>query len=172
VFNQSFYTNLFIFGPIQLIKMPTKNHSSSTNGSKDDSTAQPVKKKLQRGRLSTTRSQDRPKHNASRPDKHNVAPLLVEYASAKTSKTAPSLPPISLGDSKTKSNISQSQGGGKKRMVRHLKSVTMPANMEGAADTLSDVAGTQMKSASSSATVMEVTEVQGASPSDTTEAES
>jgi hypothetical protein len=68
----------------------------------------------------------------------------------------------------------------------------MPANMEGAGDTVMDVAGTQIKSAESSVTVMEVlptpggtstqigaetgppifsgAEVQGATPSDTTEA--
>jgi hypothetical protein len=172
VFNQPFDTNFYFFGPIQFIKMPTKNHPSSTDGSEDGSIAQPVKKKLQRGRLATTKIQDRPKRNASRPDKHNVSPLLAEYASAKTSKTAASLPPIYLGDNKTKSNISQSQGGGEKRMVRHVNSVTIPANMEGAADTLRDVAGTQLKSASTLATVMEVDEVQGATPSDTTEAES
>jgi hypothetical protein len=93
--------------------MPTKNPSTSTDGSEDGST-QPVKRKLQRGKLSTTRSQERPKWNASRPDQHNVAPLLAEYASAKTSKTAASLQLVSLGGNKTKSNINQSQGGGKK----------------------------------------------------------
>jgi hypothetical protein len=161
VFNQNFDTNLFIFCPIQFINMPTKNHCSSTDGSEDGSTAHLVKKKLQRGRLSTTRSQNHPKQNASGPDNHNVAPLLAKYASCKTSKTASSLSPISLGDNKTKSNIIQSQGGGEKRMVRHVNSVTIPANMEGAADTLRDVAGTQMKSVSTPAIVMEVAEVQG-----------
>jgi hypothetical protein len=57
-------------------------------------------------------------------------------------------------------------------MVRDVNSVTMPANMEGVADTLRDVAGTHMKSASTSATVVEVAEVQGCTPYDTTEAES
>jgi hypothetical protein len=93
--------------------MPTKNPSTSTDVSEDGST-QTVKKKLQMGRLSTTRSQDHPKRNASRPDNHNVAPLLAEYASDKTSKTVASLPLISLGDNKTKSNINQFQGGRKK----------------------------------------------------------
>jgi hypothetical protein len=113
VFNQPFNTNLYLFSAIQFTKMPTKNPSTSTDSGEDGLT-QPVKKKVQRGRLSITRSQDRPKRNASRPDKHNVAPLLAEYASAKTSKTAASLPPISLGANKTKSKTKQSQCGGKK----------------------------------------------------------
>jgi hypothetical protein len=53
-----------------------------------------VKKKIERGRLSTTTTNDRPKLNAIKPDKHNVAPLLAEYASATISKTAASLPPF------------------------------------------------------------------------------
>jgi hypothetical protein len=119
--------------------MPTKNPSNSTDGSEDGLT-QLAKKKVQRGRLSSiTRSQDRPKLNASRPDNHKVAPLLDEYASAKTSKTTASLPPICLGDNKTKCKTNQSQGGGEKRMAR--------ANMEGAGDTVTDVAGTHIKSA-------------------------
>jgi hypothetical protein len=146
---------IFIFFAIQFTKMPTENPSTSTNGSEDGLT-EPVKKKLQRGRLSIARSQDPPKRNASRPDKHNVAPLLAEYASAKTSRTAASLPPIYLGDNKTKSKTNQSQGGGKRRMERDVDSVTMPDNMEGAADTQTDVAGTQIKSAASSVTVMEL----------------
>jgi hypothetical protein len=112
--------------------MPTKNPSNSTDDSEnglthptkkkvqrgtddsEDGLTHPTKKKVQRGRLSITRSQDRTKWNASRPDKHNVAPLLAEYASAKTSKTAASLPPISLSDNKTKCKTTQSQGGGEK----------------------------------------------------------
>jgi hypothetical protein len=126
---------IFIFFAIQFTKMPTKNPSTSTDGSEDGLT-QPAKKKVQRGRLPITRSQDRPKWNASRPDKHNVAPFLAEYASAKTSKTAASLPRIYLGDNKTKIKINQSQGDGGKRTARDVDSVTMPANMEWAADTL------------------------------------
>jgi hypothetical protein len=49
-----------------------------------------------------TTSNDYPKRNATKPDKHNVAPLLVEYASATISKTAASLPHISLRDNNTK----------------------------------------------------------------------
>jgi hypothetical protein len=187
VFNQPLNTNLYLFSAIQLTKMPTKNPSTSTNGSEDGLT-QPVKKKVQRGILSITRSQDRPKRNAPRPDKHNAAPLLAKYASAKTSKTAVSLPPISLRDNNTKSKTNQSQGGGGGRTAWDVDSVTMPSNMEGAADTLTDAAGTQIKSAASSATIVEVlprpagantqinleagpptvdgAEVQGATPSD------
>jgi hypothetical protein len=57
-------------------------------------------------------------------------------------------------------------------MVPYVNSVTIPGNMEGATYTLTYVAGTQMKSASSSATVMEVAEVKGSTLSDTTEAAS
>jgi hypothetical protein len=51
----------------------------------------------------------------SRPDKQDVAPLLADYASAKNSKTAASLPPISLRYNKNKSKTKQSQLGEKKR---------------------------------------------------------
>jgi hypothetical protein len=113
--------------------MPTKNPSTNTDVSEDGLT-HPIKKKVQRGRLPTTRSQYRPKHNASKPDQHNVALLLDEYASGKTSKTAASLPPISLGDNKTKSKTKQSKYGENKRKAPDVDSVTMPANTEGAAD--------------------------------------
>jgi hypothetical protein len=113
VFNKPFNTNLYFFSDIQFTKMPTKNPSTSTNISEDGLT-QPVKKKVQKGRLSIRRSQDRPKRNASIPDKHNVAPFLAEHASAKTSKTAASLTSISLGDNNTKSKTNQSQSGGEK----------------------------------------------------------
>jgi hypothetical protein len=64
--------------------MPTKYPPPiGTNGTEDGLT-QPVKKKVQRGILSTTTRKDRPKRHAAKPDKHNVAPLLAEYASAKT----------------------------------------------------------------------------------------
>jgi hypothetical protein len=145
VFNQPFNNNHF-FPAIQFTKMPTKNPYNSTDGSEDGLT-QPAKKKVQRGRLSITRSQYRPKWNASRPDKHNAAPFLAKYASAKILKTAASLTPISLGDNKTKCKTNHSQGGGEKRTARDVDSVTMPANMEGVADTLADVAGTHIKSA-------------------------
>jgi hypothetical protein len=74
--------------------MPTKV-AVNVNEPTDDSSAKPGKKKVQRGRV-TTRSQDRPKSNASRPDKHDDSPLLVGCASAKTSKTDASLPPVPL----------------------------------------------------------------------------
>jgi hypothetical protein len=109
--------------------MPPKNPSNNTDGSEDGLT-QPAKKNVQRGRSWITRSQDHPKRNASGPDKHNVVPLMADYASAKTSKTAASLPPISLGDNKTKCKTNQSQGGGGERTARDVDSVTIPANME------------------------------------------
>jgi hypothetical protein len=113
MFNYSFNTNLYFFCAIQSTKIPTTHTSTSTDVSEDGLT-QPVKKKVQRGRFPTTRSHNLPKRNASRPDKHNVAPLLADYASAKTSKTSASLPSISLGDNKTKSKTKQSQFGEKK----------------------------------------------------------
>jgi hypothetical protein len=91
--------------------MPIENPSTSTDVSEDGLT-QTVKKKLQMGRLSIARSQDLPNRNASRLDKHNVAPLLAEYASAKTLTTAASLSPISISDNKTKRKTNQSQCGG------------------------------------------------------------
>jgi hypothetical protein len=137
--------------------MLTKNPSTSTDVSEDGLT-QPVKKKVQKRRFSITRSHDRPKCNDSRPDKHNVAPLLVEYASAKTSKTAASLPPISLGDNKTKIKTNQSQCGGGERTARDVDSVTMPANMEGAAEPLMDDAACKHIPAASAATIYLTTE--------------
>jgi hypothetical protein len=80
--------------------MPTKHPPSGTDIT-EDGLSQHVKKKIERGRLSTT-TNDRPKRNATKPDKHNVAPLLAEYASATISKTATSLPPISLRYNNTK----------------------------------------------------------------------
>jgi hypothetical protein len=93
--------------------MPTKIPSTDTDGT-EYSSPQPVKKKMPRGRLSTTRSHNRPKRNASMPDKHDAAPLLADYASSETSKTAAPLPPISLGYNKNKSKTKQAQLGGKK----------------------------------------------------------
>jgi hypothetical protein len=94
------YYFVFVF-PIQFAKMPTKHPPSGTDGI-EDGLSQHVKKKLQRGRFSTTTSKDHPKRHATKPYKHNVAPLLSEYASATTSKTAVSLPPISIRDNNTK----------------------------------------------------------------------
>jgi hypothetical protein len=100
--------------------MPTKHPPTVTDGTEDGLT-QPVKKKVQRVRLSTKTSIDRPKRHAAKPDKHNVAPLLAEYASAKTSKTAVSLPPIYLGDNKTKRSTDPSQDGVNKKLCRAWK---------------------------------------------------
>jgi hypothetical protein len=61
----------------------------------DNATAKPtqaVKLKVQRGRV--TRSQDRPKRDASSLDENDAAPLLANYASAKTSKTLLCLPTV------------------------------------------------------------------------------
>jgi hypothetical protein len=69
----------------------------------------------------TKRSQDHPKQNASRPDKHDVSPLHVGYASANTSKTVASLPPISPVYNKNKTK--PSQHGEKKRKAPDLDSV-------------------------------------------------
>jgi hypothetical protein len=80
--------------------MPTKHPPSGTDGT-GDGLSQHVKKELERVRLSTTTSNDCPQQNATKPDKHNVAPLLVEYASATISKTSASLPPISLRENNT-----------------------------------------------------------------------
>jgi hypothetical protein len=108
MFNYPFNTNLYFFSAIQSAKMSTTNPSMSTDVSEDGLT-QPIKEKVQRGRLATMRSHNRPKQNASRPDKHNVARLLAHYASAKTSKTDASLPPNYLSDNKTKRKTKQSQ---------------------------------------------------------------
>jgi hypothetical protein len=113
MFNYPFNNNIYFFSAIQSTKMLTTNPSTNTDVTEDGLT-QPVKKKVQRGRFPTARSQNRPKRNASRPDKHGAAPLLVDYASAKTSKTVASLPPISLGYNKNKIKTKQSQFGEKK----------------------------------------------------------
>jgi hypothetical protein len=114
MFNYPFNTNLYLFSAIQSTKMMTNNTATSTDVTEDCLT-QTVKKKVQRGILPTTRSHNCQKRNVSIPDKHDVSPLLADYASAKTSKTAASLPPISLGDNKTKSKTNQSQFGGGER---------------------------------------------------------
>jgi hypothetical protein len=126
--------------------MPTKNPSTSTDASEDGMT-QPAKKKVQRGRLTMVRSQDRPKCNSSRPDNHNVAPLLADYASAKISKTAASLQPISLGVNKTKRKTKQSQSGENKRKAPGVDSITMPADTKGATDPLMDDADVDLVTA-------------------------
>jgi hypothetical protein len=111
IFKYHVNTNLYLFSAIQSTKMLTTIPSTDTDVT-EDGLLQPVKKKVQRGILPTTRSHNRSKQNASRPGKHNVAPLLTDYASAKTSKTAVSLPPISLSYTKNKSKTKQSQLGG------------------------------------------------------------
>jgi hypothetical protein len=67
--------------------MPTK-HPPIVADDTEDGMSQYVKKKLERGILSTTTTKDRPKRNVTKPDRQNVAPLLAEYASATISKTA------------------------------------------------------------------------------------
>jgi hypothetical protein len=81
--------------------MPTKHPPSGTDGT-EYGLSQHVKKKIERGIFSTTTTNDRPKQNATKPEKHNVAPLLVEYASATISKTSASLPAVSLRNNNTK----------------------------------------------------------------------
>jgi hypothetical protein len=54
-------------------------------------------KKIERGRLSTTTINDRPKRQVTKPDKQNLSPLLAGYASATISKTAAFLPPFNDG---------------------------------------------------------------------------
>jgi hypothetical protein len=76
--------------------MPTKHPPSDTDGT-EDGLSQHVKKKIERGRLSTTTTNDRPKRNATKPEKQNFATLLAEYASATISKIAASLPPFDDG---------------------------------------------------------------------------
>jgi hypothetical protein len=103
--------------------MPTKNPVNATEHT-DHASSKPDKKKVQRGRVPTTRSQDRPKQNASRPAKHDASPLLASYASAKTSKSVDSLPPISPVYNKNKNKTKPSQHGEKKRKEPDLDSVT------------------------------------------------
>jgi hypothetical protein len=81
--------------------MPTK-HPPSVAADTGDGLSRPVKKKVEKGRLSTTTTNDRPKQNVTKPDSQNVAPLLAEYASATISRTAASLPPFDDGVNKNK----------------------------------------------------------------------
>jgi hypothetical protein len=61
VFYLPFNTDFnFVVCPIQFTKMPTKHPPIGTDGIEDGLT-QHVKKKVQKGRLSTTKSKDRPK---------------------------------------------------------------------------------------------------------------
>jgi hypothetical protein len=81
--------------------MPTK-HPPSVADDSGDGVSQPVKKKVERGRLSTTTTNDRPKRNVTKPDRQNLSPLLAGYASATISKTAAFLPPFDDGVNKNK----------------------------------------------------------------------
>jgi hypothetical protein len=113
---------LFIFCSIQFAQMPTKHPPSGTD-STEDGLSQHVKKKLERGRLSMTTSNDRPKRNATKPDKHNVAPLLAEYASVTISKTAASRPPISLRDNNNKHSTDPLDDGVNIKTLSSLKKI-------------------------------------------------
>jgi hypothetical protein len=92
--------------------MPTKCPPSVADET-GDGLSQHVKKKVERGRLSTTTTNDRPKQNVTKPDRQNVAPLLVEYASPTISKTATSLPHFDDGVNKNKKAISKSMMEGR-----------------------------------------------------------
>jgi hypothetical protein len=138
----------FFVCPIQFSMVPTKNPPTDTDGT-EDGLSQHVKKKLQRGRLSTTTSNDRPKRHATKPDKHNVAPLLAEYVSTTTSKTAVSLPPISLRDNNTKRSTDPSDDGVNKKTLSSLEAIMEGAEVLGATPYDTIVAAiTNIKSAS------------------------
>jgi hypothetical protein len=77
--------------------MPTK-HPPSVGDDSGDGISQPVRKKFERGRLSTTTTIDRPKRKVTKQDKQNPSHFLAGYASAKMSKTAAFLPPIDDGE--------------------------------------------------------------------------
>jgi hypothetical protein len=111
--------------------------------------SQHVKKKIQRGRLWTTTSKDRPKRHTTKPDKHNVAPLLAEYASATTSKTAVSMPPISLRDNNTNFSTDPFDDGVNKKTLLSLEKIVEGSEVLGAtpSDTIV-AASTKIKSAS------------------------
>jgi hypothetical protein len=90
-----------------------------------------------------------PKQNATKPDKHNVAPLLAEYASATTSKTAVYLPPISLRDNNTKHSTDPFDDGVNKKTLSSLETIVEGPKVLGAAPSDSIVAAsTDIKSAS------------------------
>jgi hypothetical protein len=75
--------------------MPT-THPPSVGNDSGDGVLQPVKK-IERGRLSTTATNDFTKRQVTKPDKQNISPLLAGYASATISKTAAFLPPLDDG---------------------------------------------------------------------------
>jgi hypothetical protein len=136
--------------------MSTKHPPTGTDGTEDVLT-QPIKKKVQRGRLSTTTSKNIPKRHAAKPDNHNDAPLLVDYASAKTSKTAVSMPPLYIGDNKTKRSTDPYQDGVNEKTLSSLETVVEGAEVLGGtpSDTI-EVASTKIKSASSLVSVNKV----------------
>jgi hypothetical protein len=80
----------------------TTKHPPSVADDTGDGVSQHVKKKVERGRLSTTTTNDRPKRNVTKSDRQNLSPLLAGYASATISKTAASLPPFNDGVNKNK----------------------------------------------------------------------
>jgi hypothetical protein len=73
--------------------MPTK-HPPSGDDDSGHGMSQPVGKKIERGRLSTTTTSDRPKQQVTKPDKQHISPLFAGYASATMSKSAAFLSPI------------------------------------------------------------------------------
>jgi hypothetical protein len=100
----SIYSSILIFFSFALFNLPRcrlNTPPSGTDGT-EDGLSQHVKKKNERGILLMTTTNYHPKRNATKPDKHNVAPLLAEYASATILKTAASLPLVSLRDNNTK----------------------------------------------------------------------
>jgi hypothetical protein len=91
--------------------MPTK-HPPSVADDTGDGLSQHVKKKVERGRLWTTTTNDRQQRNVTKPDRQNLSPLLAGYASATISKTAASLPPFDDGVNKNKKASSESMTEG------------------------------------------------------------
>jgi hypothetical protein len=91
--------------------MPTKHPPSVANDT-GYGLLQHVKKKVERGRLSMTTTNDRPKQNVTKPHRQNLSPLLAGYASATISKTAASLPPFYDGVNKNKKASSESMTEG------------------------------------------------------------
>jgi hypothetical protein len=90
--------------------MPTK-HPPSVADDSGDGVSQHVKKKVERGRLSTTTANDRPKRNVTKPDRQSFH-LSLGYASATISKTAACLPPFDDGVNKNKKTSLESMTEG------------------------------------------------------------
>jgi hypothetical protein len=87
-------------------------HPASVADDSGDGVSQPVKKKVERGRLSMTTTNDLPKRNVTKPDRQNLSPLLAGYASATISKTAAFLPPFDDGVNKNKKTSLESMTEG------------------------------------------------------------